>query len=111
MKQSKIAAWMVVTGASSGMGRSYAQRLASQGHNVVLIARRADRLDALERELETCGVDIRTIVADLANATDLDRVCAELASLPVEMLVNNAGLAHYMAFCYSRRSAPANSSI
>jgi short-subunit dehydrogenase len=88
----------VVTGASSGIGRSYAERLASDGMDVVLVARRADRLDALKRELEGRGARVRTLVADLSRAEDVQCLCAELDALPVELLVNNAGLAHYMRF-------------
>lgn len=88
----------VVTGASSGIGRSYAERLASNGMDVVVVARRMEPLDALKRELERGGVRVRTIVADLARAEDVQRLGTELAALPVELLVNNAGVAHYMPF-------------
>ena len=88
----------VVTGASSGIGRSYAERLAADGMDVLLVARRADRLDALKRELEGRGLSARTLVADLAATEDVQRLVAELDTLPVELLVNNAGLAHYMPF-------------
>ena len=88
----------VVTGASSGIGCSYAERLASKGMDLVLVARRADRLDVLKRDLETRGVSARTIVADLGRTEDVQRLVAELETLPIELLVNNAGLAHYMPF-------------
>ena len=88
----------VVTGASSGIGRSYAERLASNGMDVVVVARRMEPLDALKRDLERGGGRVRTIVADLARAEDVQRLCTELATLPVELLVNNAGVAHYMPF-------------
>ena len=93
-----MAGMAVVTGASSGIGRSYAERLASNGMDVVVVARRMDPLDALKRELERGGVRVRTIVADLARAEDVQRLVTELATLPVELLVNNAGVAHYMPF-------------
>jgi len=88
----------VVTGASSGIGRSYVQRLAADGMEVVLVARRADRLDALRRELEEQGASARSIVADLASREDVQRLASELEGMPVELLINNAGLAHYMPF-------------
>jgi len=88
----------VVTGASSGIGRSYAERLASDGMDVVLVARRADRLEMLKRDLEIRGAGVRTIVADLSLAEDVQRLGAELDAMPIEVLVNNAGLAHYMRF-------------
>lgn len=88
----------VVTGASSGIGRSYAELLASDGMDLVLVARRADRLEEVKRDLEGRGASVRTIVADLGRSEDVQRLCAELEALPVELLVNNAGLAHYMRF-------------
>jgi len=88
----------VVTGASSGIGRSYAERLASEGMDLVLLGRRADRLDGLKRDLEARGVSVRTVVADLSRAQDVQRLCSELESLPVRLLINNAGLAHYKPF-------------
>jgi uncharacterized protein len=88
----------VVTGASSGIGRSYAARLAADGMDLVLVARRSDRLNALKGDLEGHSVSVRTVVADLACAQDVQRLCSELETLPVELLVNNAGLAHYMPF-------------
>ena len=93
-----MAGMAVVTGASSGIGRSYAERLASNGMDVVLVARRSDRLDLLKRELDGRGVNVRTIVADLARTEHVQRLVEELATFPVELLVNNAGLAHYMPF-------------
>ena len=93
-----MAAMAVVTGASSGIGRAYADRLASEGMDLMLVARRADRLDALGRELEGRGVGVRTVAADLGRAEDVQRLVEQLATLPVELLVNNAGLAHYMPF-------------
>jgi short-subunit dehydrogenase len=66
--------------------------------DVVAVARRMEPLNALKRELERGGVRIRTFVADLARADDVERLGTELATLPVELLVNNAGLAHYMPF-------------
>jgi short-subunit dehydrogenase len=88
----------VVTGASSGIGRSFAERLVSDGMDVVLVARRADRLDSLKHDLAGRGARVRTLAADLARAADVQHMVDELARLPVELLVNNAGLAHYMPF-------------
>ncbi|PTR30085.1 hypothetical protein C8J98_107221 [Luteibacter sp. OK325] len=85
----------VVTGASSGIGAVYAQRLAARGYDLVLVARRADRLATLAEQLTKAhGVDVRVVAADLEKDADVARVEAILASdSSVHMLVNNAGLA------------------
>jgi short-subunit dehydrogenase len=93
-----MAGTAVVTGASSGIGRSFAERLAARGMNLVLVARRADRLDELQRDLARHDVSVRTVVADLGNAGHVQRLVNELEATPVELLVNNAALAHYMPF-------------
>ncbi len=85
----------VVTGASSGIGAVYADRLAARGHDLILVARRAERLNALADRLSTAhGTQVQVLAADLGNAADLAKVEAVLASNErVQMLVNNAGLA------------------
>lgn len=85
----------VVTGASSGIGAVYAQRLAARGYDLVLVARRADRLASLAEKLtKDHGVDVRVLAADLEKDADVARVEALLKSdSSVQMLVNNAGLA------------------
>ena len=88
----------VVTGASSGIGRSFAERLAAKGMDLLLTARRADRLDELKRDLARHDVSVRTLVADLADTEHVQRLITELGAMPVELLVNNAALAHYMPF-------------
>lgn len=86
----------VVTGASSGIGREYARRLASRGTDLIAVGRRQDRLDALGAEFPEVGV--QTVVADLATIDGIQKVIAAAADRPVTMLVNNAGVAHYKAF-------------
>ncbi|HEY2966944.1 MAG TPA: SDR family NAD(P)-dependent oxidoreductase [Casimicrobiaceae bacterium] len=66
--------------------------------DLVLIARRADRLDELKRTLAGRRVSVRTVVADLGRPEDLQRLSAELNTLAVELRLNNAGLAHSMPF-------------
>lgn len=89
----------MVTGASSGIGVAYAERLASDGWDLMIVARRVDRLDQLAARLRDAhGVRVESIGADLGAADGLNRVCEAVVAAPVEMLVNNAGLAHYMPF-------------
>lgn len=84
----------VVTGASSGLGAVYADRLASRGHDLILVARRVERLGVLAKSLaEKYGVAVRAIAADLSVPEDVSRVATELETNPsITMLVNNAGV-------------------
>ncbi|MFB8756952.1 SDR family NAD(P)-dependent oxidoreductase [Streptomyces nigra] len=89
----------LVTGASSGIGWEYATRLAGRGRNLVLVARRAERLEALARDLRADGVTgVETLVADLADPDDLARVAERVSGDDVDLLVNNAGINGYGPF-------------
>ena len=84
----------LVTGASSGIGRAMAELLAAEGYNVVLVARRRERLEAIARSLrERCDVELRSLPADLSDSGTAARIAGELASssIGVDLLVNNAG--------------------
>lgn len=85
----------VVTGASSGIGAVYADRLARRGYDLVLVARRAERLQALAATIAaTHGVRVEPLVADLASEAGQAAVERLLASNPdIDVLVNNAGIA------------------
>ncbi|BCQ26522.1 SDR family NAD(P)-dependent oxidoreductase [Caballeronia sp. NK8] len=84
-----------MTGASSGIGAVYADRLAARGYDLILVARRADRLAALSSKLsETHGAKVRVLVADLEKDADIASVEAVLANdASVHVLVNNADFA------------------
>jgi hypothetical protein len=83
----------VVTGASSGIGALYAERLARRGHDLILVARSRDRLQALAQRIsDETGRAVEVVVADLGDAADLARVEAQLSrDASITMLVNNAG--------------------
>ncbi|WP_166024548.1 SDR family NAD(P)-dependent oxidoreductase [Streptomyces chilikensis] len=89
----------LVTGASSGIGREYAVQLAGRGWDLVLVARRAERLDALAGQLrEGTGRAVETLAADLARPADLARVAERASGGDVDLLVNNAGINGYGPF-------------
>ncbi len=85
----------LITGASSGSGLSFAHHLARTGHDLVIVARREDRLRDLAEQLSVeHGIDIEVIAADLADPDDLDVVEERLeAGDPIALFVNNAGFA------------------
>lgn len=89
----------LITGASSGIGAIYADRLARRGHDLVLVARSRDKLDALAQRLRAAtGRTVDVLPADLADRADLARVEARLASdAAITVLVNNAGIGAYGA--------------
>ena len=85
----------LVTGASSGLGRQFARALADNGASVVLVARRADRLNDLQQSIEATGGRAVAIEADVTDRAAMARAfdAAEKAFGTVTLLVNNAGIA------------------
>jgi hypothetical protein len=84
----------LVTGATSGIGRAYAERPAADGYDLVVVGRREKRL--AEFADTHAEVKVRTVVADLSTGEDVDRVAQICATEPLTLLVNNAGVAHYL---------------
>jgi short-subunit dehydrogenase len=84
--------WAVVTGASSGLGTLFAQRLAERGHRLVLTGRNAERVDAVCADMRrSTGAVVEGVVADLATEEGVHALLAHLEGRDVEVLVNNAG--------------------
>jgi short-subunit dehydrogenase len=86
----------LITGASSGIGQAFARRLGAQGYNLVVVGRRRDRLDDLVAALS--NVEVRPLVADLGTDAGVEAVADVCEREELTMLVNNAGVAHYMPF-------------
>ncbi|AXQ27735.1 SDR family oxidoreductase [Solimonas sp. K1W22B-7] len=95
MNSSKQANTALITGASSGIGATYAERLARRGHDLVLVARDRPRLEALALRLrQETGVRVETVIADLTQGEDLAAVETQLrGDERIALLVNNAGVA------------------
>ncbi|WP_425228584.1 SDR family NAD(P)-dependent oxidoreductase [Sphingomonas sp.] len=84
----------LITGASAGLGEGFARALAAQGVDLILTARRIDRLEALRAELDQKhGVAVHIVAADLADPAAPDKLVADIAAagLIVDQLINNAG--------------------
>lgn len=91
----------LITGATSGIGAAFAERLARDGHDLVLVARTEATLQETAVRLRgDHDVDVETLVADLADREALTRVADRVAdaSRPIDLLVNNAGYGSGLAF-------------
>lgn len=93
MLMTKLTIW--ITGASAGFGKATALKLAARGHNLVLMARRADRLAEVEKECQMSGANTLSLPADVRNQHDIEVAASKAVEHfgPPDVLVNNAGLA------------------
>lgn len=89
----------LITGASSGMGRQMAIGLAKRGFNLVIVARRKQRLYELKKELmETYGVKVKVIAKDLSKAEECIALYNEVENANIDIVINNAGFGVFGAF-------------
>ncbi|MGI9325404.1 MAG: SDR family NAD(P)-dependent oxidoreductase [Pseudomonadales bacterium] len=92
MTDDSVTRTALITGASAGLGREFAQQLAANGCNLVLVARRQARLDELATELaQRYAVDVQIICTDLSRRDAVDHIAAAVGARQIDWLVNNAG--------------------
>jgi hypothetical protein len=90
--------WALVTGASSGIGSEFAAQLAGRGFNLVLAARRVEKLEALGRDLTAQhGIEVRTVGVDLSRPDFLDTVRETTDGVDLGLVVSNAGAGEFGA--------------
>ncbi len=86
--------YALITGASSGIGKSCAEALAKDGKNLILIARRMEKLEEIKKQLESeHGVDVLIYQADVRDDGQVDEFFNQIADKPIDIVINNAGLA------------------
>lgn len=91
--------YTVITGASQGLGKAFAETCAKQGRNLILISLPDENLQALKESLiQKYEIDIFAFELDLTNSNQLHDVCKELRKYPINMLVNNAGIGGTKSF-------------
>ena len=86
----------LITGATSGIGKAFAERLVALGYDLILVGRNQDRLEAFAASHPYRKIE--AVVADLSTDEGIQMVSQWCATEPLTMLINNAGVAHYMPF-------------
>ena len=85
----------LITGASSGIGKSFAKYLSSLGYDLILVARNKDKLQELQKELKT---DVKIVVADLAQESKIKELYVLCKNDNIDILINNAGFGMFGEF-------------
>jgi short-subunit dehydrogenase len=89
----------LITGASSGIGAMFAREYSARGYNLVVAARRTDRLEALAAEITAAhGVSVRVIASDLSVPGAAKKLATAVGKTPIDVLVNNSGWGHIGPF-------------
>ena len=83
--------FVMITGASSGIGKAFAAQFAKKGYDLILVARRKERLQELAEEWTKKGRKCFVLTADLAKKKECRKIMEEVGKLPVKVFINNAG--------------------
>ncbi|GAA6104523.1 very-long-chain 3-oxoacyl-CoA reductase-B [Tachysurus ichikawai] len=95
IKAPKLGKWAVVTGATDGIGKAYAEELACRGFAIVLISRTQEKLDEVSKSIESMyNVETKTISADFGSVDIYPKIESGLAGLEIGILVNNVGVSY-----------------
>lgn len=94
----KYGKWVLITGASAGLGKEFAIQLAEKGLNIILTARRNEKLKIVAEECEKFGVKTQIISADLLNPSAPEKIKKEIGEKDLGLFVNNAGFGVVGAF-------------
>ena len=86
--------WVLITGASDGLGKAFAQELAQNGFNLLLVSRTQEKLSRLQAELEALGVLVRTVCADLSDSSEptYSRITAAAQDVDLSIVINCVGV-------------------
>lgn len=88
--------YILITGASSGIGHESAKLFATRGKNLILTSRRKDLLESLSTQLmNTYPIDVKVIPSDLSDPENVRRLYDSLGDYELEAVINNAGFGHY----------------
>ncbi|MBX4271801.1 SDR family NAD(P)-dependent oxidoreductase [Clostridium estertheticum] len=91
--------YVLITGATSGLGYEFSKILAKEGYNLILVGRRKDKLNEVSEELiRRYQVYVRSYVVDLSKDNEIEKLCKEVDLLQIEILINNAGFNVYGEF-------------
>ncbi len=89
----------LITGASSGLGRAFSKELAKRGFNLVIVARRRQRLMELKKELtEQYGIKVKMLPHDLSDPDECRQLAEEVGGVNIDILINNAGFGVFGKF-------------
>lgn len=98
----KYGKWALITGASSGIGEEFARKFSELGFNLIILARRFDRLQNLKTELEQKNnIEVIPLEVDLANESFIDKLIPIISQKEIGILVNNAGFGYRKDFINS----------